>query len=99
MIATMVVAQYSYSVAVKKLSVSFEAELADTIRAAAAEEGISMSTWLASAAAAKARRRYLRAALDELAADQGALSDDDIDRLIAEARQRSIVTRPQSGAA
>jgi hypothetical protein len=86
-------------VAVKKLSVSFDAELADAIRAAAAEEGVSMSTWLASAAAAKARRRYLRAALDQLAEDKGVLSDDDIDRLIAKARQRSIVTKPQRGAA
>jgi hypothetical protein len=86
-------------VAVKKLSVSFDAELADVIRAAASEEGVSMSTWLASAAAAKARRRFLRAALDNLAKDEGALSDDDIDRLIAQARQRSIVTKPQRGAA
>ena len=83
----------------KKLSVSFDAGLADAIRAAAAEEGVSMSTWLASAAAAKARRRYLRAALDELAKDEGVLSDDDIDRLIAEARQRSFVTKPHRGAA
>ncbi len=85
--------------AVKKLSVSFDAELADSIRAAAAEEGVSMSTWLASAAAAKVRRRYLRAALDELAEDAGVLSDEDIDRLIVGARQRSMVTKPQRGAA
>ena len=85
--------------AVKKLSVSFDADLADAIRDAAAEEGVSMSTWLASAAAAKARRRFLRAALDEFAEDEGALSEEDIDRLIAEARQRSIVTKPRRGAA
>lgn len=97
--ATAVVAQYSLVVAAKKLSVSFDAALADMVRDAAAGEGVSMSTWLASAAAAKARQRQLRAALDELAADQGALSDDDIDRLIAGARERSVVTQPRRGAA
>jgi plasmid stabilization system protein ParE len=69
------------------------------VRGAAAEEGISVSTWLAAAAAAKARRRHLRTALDELAEDQGAMTDDDIDRLIAESRKRSIVTQPRRGAA
>ncbi len=82
----------------KKMSVSFDAELADMVRDAAASEGVTMSTWLASAAAAKARRRQLRAALDELAADQGALTNEDIDRLIASARERSVVTQPRRGA-
>ena len=83
----------------KKLSVSFDAELADAIRDAAMEEGVSISTWLASAAAAKARRRNLRAALDEVAAEDGALSDSDIDELIAAARERSVVTHVRRGAA
>lgn len=83
----------------KKLSVSFDAELADMVRDAAADEGVSVSTWLAAAAAARARRRHLRAALDELATDQGALSDDDIDRLVASAREHSVVTQPRRGAA
>lgn len=73
----------------EKLSVSFDAELAATIRAAAAEEGVSVSTWLARAAEAKARQRALRLALDSFAAEHGALTDAEIDRLIADARAAS----------
>lgn len=99
LLATVVVGRYSGFMTAKKLSVSFDAELAEIVRDAAANEGVSVSTWLASAAAARARRRQLRAALDELAADQGALSDEDIDRLIASARGSSVVTQPRRGAA
>jgi hypothetical protein len=60
-------------------------------RTDAAEEGVSVSMWLAGAAEAKARRRRFREALDSLAAEHGALSDVDIDRLIGEARGGSIV--------
>lgn len=70
----------------EKLSVSFDPALAATIRAAAAEEGVSVSRWLAGAADAKARRRHLREALDAFAAEHGALTEDEIDRLIREAR-------------
>ncbi len=77
--------------AVDKLSVSFDPDLAATVRAAAAEEGVSVSMWLASAAEAKARRRHLREALDSFAAEHGALSNDDVDRLIGESRAGSIV--------
>lgn len=70
----------------EKLSVSFEPGLAATIRAAAAEEGVSVSMWLAGAAEAKARRRHLREALDSFAAEHGNLTDAEIDRLIREAR-------------
>jgi hypothetical protein len=72
-------------VASEKLSVSFDPELAATIRAAAAEEGVSVSQWLAGAAEARARRRHLREALDAFAAEHGALTEDEIDRIIADA--------------
>lgn len=85
--------------AVEKLSISFDAELAETVRAAAADDGVSVSTWLATAAVAKARQRQLRAALDEMEAAEGALTDEDIDDLIRAARERSVVTRSQRGAA
>ena len=74
---------------VEKLSISLDANLAATVRAAAAEEGVSVSTWLARAAEAKARQRHLREALDEFAAEHGALTDADIDRLITDARTAS----------
>lgn len=73
------------------LSVSFDPGLAATIRAAAAAEGVSVSTWLAGAAEAKARRRHPREALDACAAEHGDLTDSDIDRLIGEARAGSTV--------
>ncbi len=77
--------------AVEKLSVSFNPGLVATIRAATTEEGVSVSMWLAGAAEAKARRRHLREALDSFAAEQGALTDADVDRLIGESRAGSIV--------
>lgn len=73
----------------EKLSVSFDPSLAAAIRVAAAEEGVSISMWLAGAAEAKARRRHLRDALDAFAAEHGVLADADIDRLIGEARAGS----------
>jgi hypothetical protein len=76
-------------VSAEKLSISLDADLAATVRAAAADEGVSVSTWLAGAAEAKARQRHLREALDEFAAEHGALSHADIDRLIADARAAS----------
>lgn len=75
----------------EKLSVSFAPSLAATIRAAAAEEGVSISMWLADAAEAKARRCHLRDALDSFAAEHGELTDSDIDRLIGDARAASTV--------
>lgn len=76
----------------EKLSVSFDAELAATVRSAAADDGVSVSTWLADAAEAKARQRRLREALDAYAEEHGALTDADIERLIGEARTSSVVT-------
>lgn len=75
----------------EKLSISLDAELATAVRRAAAEEGISISTWLSHAAEAKARRRRLREALDLFAADNGTLNDADIDRIVSEARVHSVV--------
>ena len=77
--------------AAEKLSVSFDPSLAAAIRSAAAEEGVSISMWLAGAAEAKARRRHLRDALDDFASEHGALTDADIERLIGDARTGSAV--------
>lgn len=85
--------------AVEKLSVSFNADLVALIRAAAAEEGVSLSTWLANAAEAKARQRHLRRALDAYAEEHGELTDEQVDRLIADARVGSRATRPKRGVA
>ena len=79
----------------EKLSISFDADLAGEVRTAAAEAGVSVSTWLADAATAKARQRQLRLALDDYAGEFGALDDDEVEALVAEARTRSVVTRPR----
>jgi hypothetical protein len=47
---------------VRKLSISVPAELEETIKAAAAEEGKPVSTWLAEAATEKARAAARHAA-------------------------------------
>lgn len=78
----------------KKFSVSFDGQLALTVRKAAAKEGLSISTWLAEAAALKARQEHLRGALDVFAAEHGALTDADIDELIRGARSSSRFTKP-----
>lgn len=58
---------------VRKLSISVPPEVEETIKAAAAEEGKPVSTWLTEAAAEKARAAALnaagRAAARELVAD------------------------------
>ncbi|HSV66166.1 MAG TPA: hypothetical protein VLJ59_09715 [Mycobacteriales bacterium] len=83
----------------EKLSISLEADLAVTVRAAAAELGVSVSTWIADAAEARVRQRRLREALDALSVEAGGLAVEDIDQLVAEARRTSIVTAGTKGAA
>jgi hypothetical protein len=51
---------------VRKLSISVPAEVEETIKAAAAQEGKPVSTWLAEAATEKARAAAGRAAAREL---------------------------------
>jgi hypothetical protein len=86
---------------VEKLSISVDAELAASVRAAAHEQGVTVSSWLADAAAAEVRRRWLRSALEQVAAEDGALEADEGARLIAAARARSqvILGTAASGAA
>ncbi|MBA3391008.1 MAG: hypothetical protein H0T89_00100 [Deltaproteobacteria bacterium] len=81
---------------VEKLSVSMEASLAKLVRSAASEEGVSLSTWLAEAARAKARQRALRAALADHAAEHGPLTAKAASELIDSARAHSFVSRGRS---
>jgi hypothetical protein len=50
------------SMTVRKLSISFPAEVEEIIKAAAAEDGKPFSAWLAEAAVEKARAAALQAA-------------------------------------
>jgi hypothetical protein len=82
----------------EKLSISLDSELVESVRAAAAQDGMSLSTWLAEAALARVRQRDLRVALD--GGDRGRpLSDAEIDALVAAARRGSRLVSGAGGAA
>lgn len=65
---------------VDKLSVSFEAELAKTVRAAAAQGGKPLSSWLAEAAASKLRAEALSELLVAWEAEHGVLTTEELIR-------------------
>lgn len=69
---------------VDKLSVSFEAELGDAVRAAAARSGRGLSGWLAEAAAARLRAEALAEFLDGWEAEHGELRADELARAARE---------------
>lgn len=59
---------------VDKLSVSFDPDLGDAVRAAARKRGGGVSRWLADAAAAKLRTEALADFLDNWEAEHGSLT-------------------------
>jgi hypothetical protein len=65
---------------VDKLSVSFDPELGDAVRSAAAQAGKPVSTWLAEAAASKLRAEALASFLAGWEAEHGVLTADEIAR-------------------
>jgi hypothetical protein len=65
-------------VKVDKLSISFESELGDAVRSAAAQAGKPVSTWLAEAAASKLRAEALAEFLSGWQAEHGALTAEEI---------------------
>lgn len=69
---------------VDKLSVSFEPELGDAVRAAARQQGAGLSRWLADAAAAKLRSEALAELLDAWEAEHGSLTADELATAAAE---------------
>lgn len=80
--------------AVTKLSISVEEDLARVVRAAADDDGVSVSAWLTDAASDRIRNRLLgeaiTAALEECPdLDEGALQD-----IAQQARAHAIVTSP-----
>lgn len=69
---------------VDKLSISFDPELGDAVRAAARDRGAGVSKWLAEAAAAKLRAEALGQYLDDWEAEHGPLTAADLARAAAE---------------
>ena len=62
------------------MSISFDPELGDAVRAAAAETGQPLSSWLAEAAASKLRAEALARFLDDWEAEHGMLTAAEIAR-------------------
>ena len=69
---------------VDKLSVSFDPDLGNAIRAAAERAGGGISRWLADAAAAKLRAEALSEFLDDWEAEHGALTAEELARASTE---------------
>jgi hypothetical protein len=67
-------------VKVDKMSVSFDPELGDAVRAAAAQAGKPLSSWLAEAAAGKLRAEALAEFLAGWEAEHGVLTAEEIAR-------------------
>ncbi|MFZ0191168.1 MAG: hypothetical protein WAL72_29965 [Streptosporangiaceae bacterium] len=63
---------------VDKMSISFDPELGDAVRTAAAETGKPLSSWLAEAAASKLRAEALARFLEDWQAEHGALTPAEI---------------------
>jgi hypothetical protein len=71
-------------VKVEKLSISIERELGEHVYAAAEREGLSVSAWLARAAAAQLRRQALADFLADWQRKHGTISSADLAKARAE---------------
>jgi hypothetical protein len=69
---------------VDKLSISFEPELGDAVRSAAAQAGKPVSSWLAEAAASKLRADALAEFLASWQTEHGELTAQEVARAEAE---------------
>jgi len=80
---------------VDKLSVSFDADLGNAVRAAAKRSGRGLSRWLADAASARLRAEALAEFLDSWEAEHGELTADELARAAEElGLPHSAVARP-----
>lgn len=77
-----------------KMSVSFDPELGDAVRSAAAHAGKPLSSWLAEAAASKLRAETLAEFLATWEAEHGALTAAEIARA-----ERELIAGAGNGAA
>lgn len=82
---------------VRKLSISVPPEVEETIKAAAADEGIPVSAWLAAAATEKARAAMLHAAGRAAAGELVAEYESEHGPLPAESRERARRFLSQAG--
>jgi len=80
--------------AVTKLSVSIEEDLAQVVRAAAADEGVSVSAWLTDAASDRIRNRLLGEAITAALDECPDLDEGTLQAIAQQARADAIVTSP-----
>lgn len=64
---------------VDRLSITMDPDLGSAVRDAAARDGMSVSAWLAEAAADRLRNDLLGRALDRWEEEDGPFSDDELD--------------------
>jgi hypothetical protein len=64
---------------VERLTVSLDAELADAVREAAAEDALNTSAWLADAARRRLNARGLADVIAEWEAKHGEFTQDELD--------------------
>lgn len=76
--------------AAEKLSISVDEDTADLVREAAAKEGITVSAWITNAAQDRLRNLLLGKFLDELFEEIGPMSDEEMERLVAESRAKTV---------
>ena len=81
---------------VAKLSVSFEPELAEAIKEAAADEDETVSAWLAEAARQRVRNLMLGKFIAEMMEEHG-WTEADLEAAAEEARSRSMTYDPDTG--
>ncbi len=75
---------YDQGMKVDKISISFEAEFGDRVRAAAVNTGKGLSFWLAEAAAAKLRSEALAEFLDSWEREHSPLTASELGRAESE---------------
>ena len=68
---------------VDRLSITLDAEVGTAVRASAARAGMSVSKWLAEAATNRLRNELLGQALAEWAAEDGPLTEAELDEAAA----------------
>ena len=64
-----------------RFSVTMAPELGEGVRQAAARQGISVSAWLAEAAADRLRNELLGAALDAWESEEGPFAETELNRV------------------
>jgi hypothetical protein len=86
--------------AAEKYSASMDDALLASARADAETQGMTLSSWLADAAADRLRLKALHHLVDEWEAEHGAISVAELDALekkVAEARRRAKERRSRAG--